>query len=124
MNTTRKIRIARKFRRESTDSEALLWDILHDRMFLGLKFRRQYVVQGFILDFYCPDLRLAIEIDGSIHEGQREEDNWRQKILEQAEIVFFRIPSKRVERDMDSVLRELASFIKTLLPLPLRDEGV
>lgn len=98
-----------------------MWDVLKDREFLGLKFRRQYIIKGYILDFYCPELGLAVEIDGSVHEEQREADARRQEILEQAGIIFHRIPSDQVERNRDDVLCELASFAITLLPSPTDD---
>lgn len=52
-----------------TRAEAAAWELLRNRRCLGLKFRRQYPVRGFIVDFYCPALRLAIELDGRSHEG-------------------------------------------------------
>jgi len=65
-----KIALARKFRKESTGAEERLWWLLRNRFMLGFKFRRQYLFRGFIIDFYCPQARLAIELDGGIHEKQ------------------------------------------------------
>ena len=77
-----------------------------------LKFKRQYVIQGFIVDFYCPKLKLAIEIDGEIHKYQLKDDVERQKIIESENIKFFRIKSKEVENDLKNVLERLKRFIK------------
>ena len=55
---------ARALRREATDAERLLWSLLRDRQFLGLKFRRQHPLGGYIVDFYCHEARLGIELDG------------------------------------------------------------
>ncbi len=63
----------RKLRTNATDAERLLWSILRNRQLEGLKFRRQHPCQGFILDFYCHEHRLAIELDGGGHlEPEKE----------------------------------------------------
>ena len=59
--------LARTFRREATCSERRGWEWLRDRRGLGLKFRRQQVIRGYIVDFYCAELRLVLEIDGGVH---------------------------------------------------------
>ena len=63
-----KLELARKFRKEPTSIEAQVWEWLRDRRMLGLKFRRQQIIEGFIADFYCAELRLALEIDGTVHD--------------------------------------------------------
>jgi very-short-patch-repair endonuclease len=60
-------RRSRSLRRGMTDAEKKLWRNLRDRRLVGVKFRRQYVVSGYILDFYCPDAKLAVELDGDQH---------------------------------------------------------
>ena len=88
-----------------------MWEALRNRKFLNLKFKRQYVMEGFVLDYYCPELHLAVEIDGTIHNEQNEEDNRRQTVLEQRGVVFFRTNSENVEKHLDSVLKELSQYI-------------
>ena len=61
---------ARELRSLQTDAEARLWHLLRDRRFFGHKFRRQHSVENFILDFYCPEQHLAIELDGGQHGDQ------------------------------------------------------
>ena len=61
---------ARQMRKEPTNAEALLWVRLRKRQLDGLKFRRQHIVQYFIVDFYCPRVKLVIEIDGPVHDVQ------------------------------------------------------
>ncbi len=51
-----------------------MWNALRKRSFMNLKFRRQYLINGYVVDFYCPEFNLAIEIDGSIHNNHLEED--------------------------------------------------
>lgn len=62
-----KRQMARRLRRRATASEKLAWELLRNRRLLGLKFRRQQVIRGYVVDFYCAELRLALEIDGGIH---------------------------------------------------------
>jgi len=74
----------RRLRRDQTFCEKIVWTYLRDRKTLGCKFRRQYSVDHYIIDFYCPELKLAIELDGSIHDepDQKEYDAYRQEYLE------------------------------------------
>ena len=64
------IAFARQLRRESTDAERLLWRHLRNRALLGLKFRRQHAIPPFFLDFACPEIALAIELDGGQHMSE------------------------------------------------------
>jgi len=88
-----------------------MWNVLRRKDFLGYKFRRQHVIDGYILDFYCPSLMLAIEIDGSIHQRQIKEDKERQKIIEAQGIKFFRISSEDTENDIVLVIEKLKKII-------------
>src|SRR2546428_8377682 len=67
--STRVRKNARSMRREPTRAEARLWSWLRDRRFFGHKFRRQHPAAGYILDFYCPELKLAIELDRRHHQA-------------------------------------------------------
>jgi very-short-patch-repair endonuclease len=66
---------ARKFRRNLTKAESVLWKELRNRKLGGFKFKRQRVYGPFILDFFCPSCKLVIEIDGGIHQSQQENDS-------------------------------------------------
>ena len=94
MKMKTKIGIAKLLRRRETESERVVWEIIRDRRFHGLKFRRQHIISGFITDFYCAELKLAIEIDGRIHENQKEYDALRQTIIEKENIRILRIDSR------------------------------
>jgi very-short-patch-repair endonuclease len=106
----RATRLARDLRRRQTPSEALLWDALRARHFHGLKFRRQQSVGRFVVDFYCAEERLAVEIDGSIHCGsdQITGDVSRQQAIESADIRFVRVTSNLVMNDLADALRIIA----------------
>ena len=88
-----KFALAKTMRRSPTAAEAAAWALLRDRRCLGLKFRRQHVIRGFIVDFYCPELRLALEIDGPVHESERQTgyDEERDRALAVAGITVMRV---------------------------------
>ncbi len=78
--TKEKQQRARELRREMTPAEKILWEELRGNK-LGVHFRRQQVIQGFIVDFYCHRAGLVIEVDGDVHDLQKEEDERREKAL-------------------------------------------
>ena len=73
--TRAKRKLSRQLRRGATASERRAWELLRNRQLLGLKFRRQQVIRGYVVDFYCAELRLALEIDGGVHD-QPEQANY------------------------------------------------
>ncbi|MCF8414124.1 MAG: endonuclease domain-containing protein, partial [Melioribacteraceae bacterium] len=107
----------RKLRRNQTIAEKNMWSQLRNRQFLGLKFRRQYSIDRYVIDFYCPEFKIAIELDGSIHDldDVKEYDTRRQKHIEAFGVTFIRVtndeylgnPNKtfeRVEREINQLL--------------------
>ena len=103
---------ARELRQYGTYTEALAWNLLRDGRFLGLKFRRQFVFRGFILDFYCYKHNLAVEIDGGIHEHLKSYDAARQAILERHGLRFVRISADAFEATPEKLL----DMIRAALP--------
>jgi|HubBroStandDraft_5_1064220.scaffolds.fasta_scaffold154643_1 very-short-patch-repair endonuclease len=93
-----KLRLARCFRQAPTVAEAAAWQILRDRAIFGLKFRRQQLVAGFVVDFYCPSQRLVLELDGGVHDDpdRRERDRVRTEALRQLSIRVLRVPNHNV----------------------------
>ena len=116
MSYKQKIFIARNFRKNLTESERIFWRELRNNKFLNLKFRRQFVISGYILDFYCPKLKVAIEIDGKIHEKQKEKDFLRQQVIERNQVIFFRIVSEKIENNIDKSLEKLEKFFLSTSP--------
>ena len=110
LNKPPKVEFARELRKKSTPPEVIVWEQLRDRRFLGLKFRRQQIIMGFVVDFYCAELNLALEVDGKIHEQQKEYDANRQKLIEQKGIRFIRITTT----EMDPSASKLLDKIKVL----------
>jgi very-short-patch-repair endonuclease len=111
---------ARTLRKPLTVSEALLWERLRNRRFYGLKVRRQHPVGPFALDFYCDELRLAIEVDGGVHDSleQAERDAERQSILEELGVRFVRLRAEDVDVDIGAVLESLRASLTPQPPLP------
>ncbi|MFH1683877.1 MAG: endonuclease domain-containing protein [Candidatus Margulisiibacteriota bacterium] len=89
-NKPAKVLWARELRQRSTKAEQFLWQYLRDRRLFNKKFRRQHVFEGYVLDFYCPEDRLAIELDGPVHLKQKGYDEVRQDVIEDAGLEVLR----------------------------------
>ena len=98
------VETAREFRKTPTASEGLLWQQLRGRRIARAKFRRQQPIGPFVVDFYCDDAALIVEVDGPIHEFQQRADRERQECLEGLELIVLRLSADIVENDMRSVL--------------------
>lgn len=98
----------RKLRREMTKAEVLLWLELKRRK-LGVRFLRQYSIFAFVVDFYSPELKLAIEVDGATHSTNEEieYDNRRQSIIEQLGIIFLRFTNSEIYNDLHNVMEKI-----------------
>ncbi|WP_445665310.1 endonuclease domain-containing protein [Fodinibius sp. AD559] len=106
--------LARKLRNNSTFSEVLLWMKLRNKQFLGYDFDRQKPIDNHIVDFFCRELMLVIEVDGSSHDFKYEEDLSRQQRIERFGITVIRFEDIRVKNDLNGVLRELQWQISEL----------
>lgn len=108
------LQAARALRQTQTNAEAVLWDALRDRQLRGIKFRRQYAVERFILDFYCPAAHLVIELDGSVHDEpmQRERDEARTAALEARNYRVIRFRNEEVLADLQSVLERIVAAVE------------
>ncbi|WP_114781779.1 endonuclease domain-containing protein [Botryobacter ruber] len=102
---------ARELRKNSTLSEILLWQEIRDRKMHGYQFHRQVPMLNFIVDFYCHELKLAIEVDGNSHQHKVSYDDKRQQELEQYEVCFLRFDDLEVKRDIRNVLRTIEYWI-------------
>lgn len=104
---------ARNLRNNSTLSEVLLWQQIKGKSF-GFQFHRQVPIDEFIVDFYCHEIMLAIEIDGNSHDFKYEYDISRQGKIEQLGVKFIRFDDLEVKKDMNNVLRALEVKIEEL----------
>ena len=111
-------RNARSLRRKMTLPEVILWHSLRQRPD-SLKFRRQHPTGPYVLDFFCSDARLAIEVDGEAHSrGDRpQRDDARDQWLRSVGIATLRIPAVELFEDADAVLRWVMAEAKARLPL-------
>ncbi len=123
----------RALRQTQPETEANLWQRLRGRQVLNHKFRRQYSVGEYILDFYCSALKLAIEVDGSSHDGEdaEEYDHIRQRTIEAFGIHFIRFKNAQVRSNPAVVIQSLAERIALMdagrphppSPSPSQGEG-
>lgn len=100
---------ARYFRKNATDCERILWRKLRNRNFENYKFRRQHPIDAYTLDFYCPALKLAIELDGSGHTYRvhRERDRVREEFLTKRGITVIRFWNHQVREELESVVETI-----------------
>ena len=109
---------ARILRKESTLSEILLWCEIKNKQIQGVQFHRQVPVLDYILDFYCHELKLAIEVDGDSHEHKVDYDKIRQDKLELYGITVLRFDDLDVKRDMFYVVNEIWQQVEKLREHP------
>jgi very-short-patch-repair endonuclease len=103
----------RQLRRDQTPAEAVVWRYLRNRQMMKFKFRRQYSVDKFVLDFYSPELRLAIEIDGDVHDltEQKEYDIARQNYIGKFGIKFLRIKNEEFYENANKAFEKIENEI-------------
>ena len=114
---------ARYLRNNSTLSEVLLWKEIKNKA-LGVEFKRQVPILDYIVDFYCQELKLAIEVDGHIHDFRYVEDKVRQEQIEQWGITFIRFSNEDIKTNMFSVVLSLESKIDELKKITFSEEQV
>ena len=110
--------LARELRRNMTLSEVLLWNELKQKQMLGFDFDRQRPIGNYIVDFFCKELSLAIELDGKSHFNKYDYDEKRQEELERLGVQILRFEDIKVKRDILNVLREIEYWITKNKPTP------
>lgn len=107
--------IRRNLRQTSTETEDLLWDQLRGRKLLGVKFKRQFSIGSFVVDFYCPSHELIIEVDGAVHEEPvvHQNDKNRQEALESLDLTMLRVTNHDVINNMDDVLTKIKTQLSS-----------
>lgn len=101
-------------RRNMTKWEIRLWNDLKGKKMFGFKIRRQYGIDNYVIDFYCPELKLAIEVDGDVHyfQDKMEIDNRKNKRLAEEGVMLVRLINEDLEDDYESVLVYLEDILK------------
>ncbi|MDQ3022417.1 MAG: endonuclease domain-containing protein [Bacteroidota bacterium] len=99
------------------NAEVILWNHLKGRQRKKMKFRRQFGVGRYAIDFYCPEIKLAIEVDGDTHDSldEIEYDNRRQSEIENYKIIFLRIKNEEVFKSIDEVILKIENKINELI---------
>ena len=107
--------IAKKLRNESTKSEVALWNSIK-RKALDVSFHRQFPIENYVLDFYCKELKLAVEIDGCSHDNEeaQKKDKERQERLESYGIQFVRLDDREVMNDIGNAIRSIEDAIREI----------
>ena len=114
------ISFSRELRRNQTRTEQIMWDLLRDRKFLGLKFFRQhpFVINQlntktsfYVADFYCAKKNFVLEIDGLIHNFQMEYDLTRDEIFEEMGLTILRVTNDEVIKDPYAVLKKIREML-------------
>ena len=108
----------RELRRNQSDAERALWAKVRNKQFFGMKFFRQYSIGPYILDFYCPTVKLVVELDGGQHNesDKKERDAARSDYLKAQGIDVMRFWNNEVLLDIESVLSKLALKVIPLIP--------
>jgi very-short-patch-repair endonuclease len=108
--------LAREMRNKPTEAENILWQQLRNKQISGFIFRRQFSIERFIVDFYCPRRRLVIEIDGLIHRYQQDEDAVRQAFIEQQGFHLIRFSNDEVINNLEMVINQISEALTVPLP--------
>ena len=113
-------KLAKQLRENMTMAEAVLWRGLRNKQIMGYDFDRQRPVDEYIVDFYCKDIQLVIEVDGISHYNQEawEADQKRQSRLENLGITFLRFDEQDVWHNCDAVLAEIEDWLTNNKPTP------
>ena len=113
-----KVAQAQRLRQQMTEEEKRLWQRLKGNRLAGLHFRRQQVIDGFIVDFYCHAVGLVLEVDGHIHERQSAYDAERDRILRARGLHILRIPNAAIRADIESVVQKIRGYLDRPPDLP------
>jgi very-short-patch-repair endonuclease len=103
--------LAKMLRNTMTYHENLLWEKLKGKQICGLRFRRQHPISFFIVDFYCHEARLVIEVDGEIHVDKIDYDDGRSAEMEKFGIKVIRFTNLEVENIIEKVIRRIEAIV-------------
>ncbi|MGB5846994.1 MAG: endonuclease domain-containing protein [Ignavibacteriaceae bacterium] len=102
---------ARKLRKNSTYTEIMLWNYLKGKQMKCFDFDRQRPIDNYIVDFYCKDLQLAIEVDGESHYGNLKADKRRERRLNKLGVTVLRFDDMEIVYELDEVLKKIERWI-------------
>ena len=120
MNKSDYADVRKELRNHLTAAEATLWKLLKGKQIAGLKFRRQHSVGAYVLDFYCPQIKLAIELDGEVHNRQQDYDERRTHFLYEVKgIEVIRFENRTVFENAERIIKEIEDRCSTYHLPPL-----
>ena len=105
--------MAKELRQNMTPTERILWQLLRTNKLAGWHFRRQQIIDGFIVDFYCHAASLIVEVDGGIHETQKEQDAERDAHLVSRGFHVLRVTNYEVNHDIEGVLKKILENLQS-----------
>lgn len=115
-NPKRTKKLRRYLRNNMTKAEVLLWSRLKRRQLRGYKFRRQHGIKNYVIDFYCPELKLVVEADGETHytEEGKLHDKKKDKNLNDLGILILRFTNPQIKQNLDGVIKQIALYTRKL----------
>ena len=115
-------RLRQKLRKEIPRAEIILWNRLRRKQIANLKFHRQYSIGNFIVDFYCPEIKLVVELDGDTHfsDNHQEKDRLRDDKLKRLGLNILRFNNNDVYHNLAGVIDKIYEMIQTPPNLPFR----
>ncbi len=113
MHNKNLIERARNLRKTQTEAEKILWHAIKNRQIIGYKFRRQYLMAGYIIDFICLERKLIIEADGQQHQLQQEYDQIRTNVFSGAGFRVLRFWNNEIFENLESVLHKIMIFLES-----------
>jgi very-short-patch-repair endonuclease len=116
---------SRQLRATMTDAERKLWSVLRDRQLEGLRFRRQFPLKQFIVDFVCLEVCLIVEVDGGQHDEQRTDDTARDRLLKERGFQVMRVWNNDVMKNIEGVAEAILQAARHPHPVlpPSRGKG-
>lgn len=104
---------AKDLRHSQTEAEQKLWTLLRNKQLKGKKFRRQHAIAEYVIDFYCHECKLAVELDGNYHNKKeaKEYDKARTILLNERGITVLRFWNEEVMKEVEKVLEKIASYL-------------
>ena len=107
-----------EFRDNPTPAEKALWNILRNKKVLGFKFRRQHKIGQFIVDFYCHNAGLIIEVDGGIHEKRKIEDQIRSRFFRTLGLRVIRFSNEEILNSIQEIKRKIENYSSMIFLMP------
>jgi very-short-patch-repair endonuclease len=109
---------ARLLRENMTSSENLMWERLKGKKICGLRFRRQHPIDIFIADFYCHEARLVVEIDGEVHNQQKDYDIGRTAEMEKYDLLVIRFSNNEIITEIEEVVGKIEVTVREQIKSP------